>query len=354
MLWPFSRKKKSENFSPKKEAPTSSSKKDGKSSCVIIGSVGSGKTALLASLEQCALLKSHSYAKDFEVNILPAKGKEGDHYRKVFVDGLDSMLEDGLNISATLIENISYPNFKLELKEKNLNNKYAPNIIVHFSTFDGAGGLLLSTEDEVKSSFDSFEKEKIDTILKNFKEGSNTLHKKIEESNNILLCIPIIGIWEGSKEKIRLAEYLNDFKNENLSSGNKKKLIICFTMYEKIGMNDTNKAYYLLHNREKAKEHMNNAISNMKWLQSILYVFPDSSNVYFTPISSYGFIVGTGESNYDKKENRLLTCPENGLFTLADVKNDYWQPFLTIDPFIFISTGNRQNTLIHSLKEIRT
>jgi hypothetical protein len=91
--------------------------------------------------------------------------------------------------------------------------------------------------------------------------------------------------------------------------------------------------------------------------------------VWCAPVSTYGFVPGNGGANLawirqiregrttDDRILRTRPSPRHNPPSVPEPERpydyyvalkDYWRPFLTLDPFIFIATGERRGTLIHS------
>lgn len=324
------------------------------SKCVIMGPLESGKTLLLMSLEPCAMVQSHSYAGRFDAMI----GGQNEDFRKI--EGwLDGAFEKGLALDATDIGTCFRPEFTLFVTNMPGSPRYASN--TRFSTFDGSGGLL---EDELAAGSPAA------------KKCREMLDGALNDCDTVLLCLPIMKDVAVKQERA-LKEFLLRF----MLRPRIRQLVVCFTMYEALALQGNpglgRNAYRVLATRTAARKHMAEALSNrLSAVDNVLRQFQvrdRTRKVWCLPVSTYGFVPHNGGANLARvritQNGRIMddailrtrparqdtppTAPDpERPYDRDKVRKDFWHPFLTLDPFIFIATGERSGTLIHSYDEL--
>jgi hypothetical protein len=321
-----------------------------------MGPSASGKTLLLMSLDPCANARSHSYAERYTATI----GSKNADFLKI--EGwLDRAFDRGLSADATDIGDCLRPEFTLFVRGKagRIND-------TRFSTFDGAGGLL---EDDLVATNEAAQdcRKKLDAAL--------------EDCDTVLICLPIMQR-VGEKQERALKEFLHRF----ILKRGIRQLVVCFTMYETLALRPDlqlgRRAYRLLATRTAARTHMAAALSNrLSAMDNVLRQFQErdrSRRVWCAPVSTYGFVPRNGGANLARIRQNLNgriiddyilrtrpapRAPRDAQPTVPDpqrpydydtARKNFWHPFLTLDPFIFIATGERRDTLIHSYDELWT
>jgi hypothetical protein len=322
----------------------------GTSHCAVIGPVASGKSALLASLEHCEKVCAHSYHEHFSLHI-PQGNPAYRELTEEFVQAMDL----GLDLEATR-DTVKEPEFTLTAiaKQPIGSIRKGDELSTVFSTMDGGGGLLfgdVARDRELQST--------------QFQQASNKLEEILQDSDTIILCLPFLaeGIGnQGIRNQLhrRLYDYADRKKYPRL-----KRLVLCFTYYELRGVGLDTRAYQMLATRNAAKREMADYLDkDIMWLvQPLRYLHRRlRGEVWLTPVSSFGFVPGNGAPNYDEADGMLLTRaqPEN---TSADPPSPdapytidqamkLWRPFLTLDPFAFITTGVSEGSLLFPLHEL--
>lgn len=321
------------------------------SRCVIMGPSASGKTLLLMSLDRCVDAQGHSYAGRYTATI-------GDKNRdfNTLEGWLDRYLPRGLLLDASDLGTCFQPAFTLRITDESGRRKRLHD--TRFETFDGAGGLMV--EDLANT----------DTRFQRCRE---MLETALAGCDAVLICLPILQRVQMTQEKA-LKEYLHRFMDHR----GVRHLVVCFTMYEKLGAGLGRHAWHTLANRGFARAQMAAALrGHLAAIDNVLKQFQvreDSRKVWCVPVSTYGFVPGNGGANLAVirreaggriiDDQVLRTRPRApGSGTMPDlerpyeeeaVRQYYWQPFLTLDPFIFIATGftDRRGTLIHGYDEL--
>jgi len=139
-------------------------------------------------------------------------------------------------------------------------------------------------------------------------------------------------------------------------------------MYEKVGAHLGRNAYRELTSPDYAREAMQRALRASKRILLALREFRTSQRgrrVWCVPVSSFGFVPRNGGVNLDQRmqpdgrQTSLLRTRFHAdgkvdfqrPYSERQVRDDLWQPFATLDPFIFIATGfkGHKGTLIHEL-----
>jgi len=344
-------------------------------SCVIIGPVASGKTALLYSLSRCTSAESHSYARSFRVTVnsddisISDDAKQerqadpsdtgNDVSLRWYDDRLPGELEEGLAFEATDMSEFRRPKFVITARALERVSGYAPGMAVEatFTTFDGSGGLLLEPRDVVlRQNPDP-----------NFKGRYDAARKQLEQdlmtAESFVICLPIDGRIT-DRERERIKDYIRLFSREDKIQA--RHLLICFTKYEMMGRDLGRNAYTTLANRHQAGRIMLKAFRDrMPGIHRQLQEFRDSGAkrlVTCAPVSTYGFIPGHGGPNLDPetgKRMRIIPFREVDGWSEArpyprEAAMDLWRPFLTLDPFVYLATGYRDkhHCLVHDLTEL--
>lgn len=317
--------------------------------CVIIGPIASGKSALLVSLERCTVVEGYSYRDRFK----PAyydKGKDLEALERE----LDNSFAAGLAIEATR-DVIRAPSFKLTAtaRRKVGSIRNGQMLTTHFSSLDGGGGLLLEdidAEDEGK-------------YPQSFWDKRDRLVASLQRCSTILLCLPFdIRGFGKQKAKRRLGQYVYEFADRRQYPG-LKRFVVCFTKYELHGLGLGRGAYRALATRRAARDTMATHLREViPWILPPLEFLHQNldQGVWLTPVSTFGFVPHNGAPNVSPIDGLLLTraadqhsrpTPDRP-FDYDEAYEDFWHPFLTLDPFIFVTTGVADGTLIHSLNEV--
>ncbi len=320
----------------------------GSKRCTVIGPTRSGKTALMLSLRRCVDARSHSYGARYVTTI----GHTNEEYDRL-QQWLDTYFPRGLRLDASDLGTCFVPEFTLRVRQRHrrgdaglLHSRHK----TRFRTFDGAGELL--------------EKAKVAADPR-FRECRERLNQELADCDTVLLCLPI-GLRINRDQESELKNLLEGF----IDSRQVRSLVVCFTMYETLGIEYGRLAYRELANRLAARRAIREALEHrLLGLDNHLEQFHLASGkrgVWCAPVSAYGFIARNGGANvavFGKTEHCLRTTPADKDGKAAptgahspyehDVAlTDWWRPFLTIDPFVFITTGDRRGTLIHAYDEI--
>ena len=321
------------------------------SKCVIMGPSASGKTLLLMSLAHCADVHSHSYAERYTATV----GDKNADFLKL-ESWLDRAFERGLNLDASDIGTCFRPEFTLKVNSKPGARWYVND--TRFSTYDGAGGLL---EDDLVAENEAAQdcRKKLDAAL--------------EDCDTVLICLPIMRL-VGDKQERALKERLHQFMQRRRI----RQLVVCFTMYEMLALQPDlqlgRRAYREMATRTAARRHMAAALlsNRLSALNNVLAQFQErdrTRQIWCAPVSTYGFVPRNGGANLAqvgrRKDYILRTWPAprdaqppvpdpERPYEYNTARKEFWHPFLTLDPFVFIATGERRDTLIHSYDELWT
>lgn len=341
-----------------------SPKHDTNIKCVIIGPVGSGKTALLVSLRQCLNTNSHSYINRFKINLNTQMESRTDqnilentsiekqnNAFSIYESQLDHYFNRGLDFDATRDEFFRL-DFRLTVSALVDQGKMKKNktFEVEFNSFDGGGGLLLDSIRDIP-------KERVSKFIESRKE----LEAELKKCETFVLCLPIEGTKLSRQARRTLSDYLSRFKNTD--EYHVQQVVICFTKYETLGLRYGRNAYRMLANASRAKLEIKRALEgSLRDIQQALWALNHTKGkkVWCVPVSTYGFIPHNGGANLDPHHGLLRTRESvSPLTTTIDepYRNDeayrhFWRPFLTADPFIFIATNIHENTLIFPLDEV--
>lgn len=327
------------------------------SRCVVMGPSKSGKTLLLMSLRRCADALSHSYADRYIATI----GECNDVFKEKIEARLDFFFESGLRLDATRSEDYSLAEFTLHVSS--LKTRVPLMVDTRFGLFDGPGELL--EESRVQGSGAGV-------------EALNALKNEIANCDTVVLCLRIRDYLVKHEQERTLTDYIQLLMKRD----SVKRVVVCFTMYETLAILDTvplgRQAYRELASRTAAGEYMRDALNNqLKAVNNALRQFQRRSRggkVWCVPVSSYGFVPDNGGPNSlrvretdasgrvtDTYILRTLPAPRytpplvpnpDRPYDYNVVRKFFWAPFLTLDPFIFIATGDREGTLIHSYEEL--
>jgi hypothetical protein len=349
--------------------------------CVIVGPVASGKTALLLSLTQCGVWKSHSYANRYDVTIA-GKNQDFQRYEKdlqstIFHNGLitaATKLEDFFRLEFTLHTPSCAPALEARHRSKKistirtLSSRFFPrapgvghhNSETRFTTFDGSGSLLSYSwkQADVQEENATLGGQSPDHE-KGLLESLRTLRENLTSCESVILCLPI----DGSVPDNEL-NALNERIFELREHPNIRRLLVCFTKYEKWGLRYGRDAYRRMATRREAGRLMSIALmGEAEYIRSALNSFRHGwgKQVWCVPVSAYGFVPGNGAPNCDLSDVHLplLTREPQREKERSDEKpylqtrgKRNWRPFLTLDPFAFIATGEWKGTLIHRFDEL--
>jgi hypothetical protein len=322
------------------------------SRCVIIGPTGSGKTLMLVSLDPSVDKEVHSYAERLKVTL---------HGNNADFEALEQRREQhfthGLTLPGGRFGECFLPEFTLVITER----KTKKQTDTRFRTFDGPGGLIVAEEFERAD------------VTPEALACRRKLMQALTECETVMLCLPI-----DKSVTLREQRALKSLLHEFRTNRQIRRLVVCLTMYEKLGLGLGRHAFRLLANRTAAKERMRHALQgNLSAVNNVLEQFhltDAKRSAWCVPVSTYGFIPNNGGANVERLINRLDTGHEEVVERLRvwptqserahpsiqsiptydedTARTHLWRPFLTLDPFIFIATGNRQGTLIHRYDEI--
>jgi hypothetical protein len=337
--------------------------------CVVLGPSGSGKTALLMSLEQCEHEQSHSFLQYSATLIHP--NADFERYRQDLIPYLPA----GTLVGTTDPGTCSQPEFTLCLgqREDGLPRQQRGvrrvlawfarlrrrNIRMRFSTFDGAGGLVVDAPTDMAARDPNH--------LRGRRLCREILYRSLQGCDAVLICLPIDPDAGGYYREQEMA--LKDLVHRLGDDPDVRDLVLCFTMYEKLGAGFGRQAYRTLTDRRFARDAMQRALAKSKRIRRALEQFRRAEprrRVWCVPVSSFGFVPGNGGANLaaverkngtrgDVLRTRYNPAGEPGLpYTERQVWDELWQPFATLDPFIFIAGGfkNHRDTLIHSYREL--
>lgn len=307
------------------------------SRCVIMGPGRSGKTLLLMSLRHCADTRSHSYANNYTVTI---SDRNADF--RTLEDRLPGHFSDGFQLDASDLGDCFVPEFTLHVTAKH-GLKREHNI--RYRTFDGAGGLLVEG-----SAYSHDER---------YRKCRAKLESALSECDKVLLCVPIVKRIVPEQQAALL-----DFIHEFIRHRRIREIVVCFTMYEKLGIGMGRDAFRRLATRRMAAEQMSRALDDqLRPLDNVLRQFHGrrGRKVWCVPVSTFGFVPRHGGVNLGLSAGAelLRTLPDDNRWGLESPYSresayvHYWRPFLTIDPFVFIATGYREGSLIHSYSELK-
>lgn len=304
------------------------------SRCVIMGPSASGKTLLLMSLGRCEGARSHSYAHNYTVTI----GGRNQDFRTI-QDLLPRYFPAGLTLDASKLEDCFLPELTLHVTEKRGLRRRQDT---RFRTFDGAGGLLVEGDYANDPGY---------------RKCRARLEGALADCDKVLLCLPIVKRIAPQQEAA-----LQDFIHDFIRHRRIRELVVCFTMYEKLGIDMGRDAFRRLATRRMAREQMARALNDqLRPLDNALRQFDGrwGRRVWCAPVSTYGFIPQHGGVNLARfgDDELLRSLPEGNPHGIPspyshDQAFHYWRPFLTLDPFVFIATGNRDGTLIHAYSEL--
>ncbi|TVQ85349.1 MAG: hypothetical protein EA400_15785 [Chromatiaceae bacterium] len=311
------------------------------SRCVVIGPSAAGKTLFLMSLDRCADARGHSYAGRYNATIADRNPDFIQLNR-----WLDRYLPRGLSLDASDLGTCLRPGFRLYLRRQQGARVLS---LTSVSAFDGVGGLLV---------------EDLAPTDPGFQRCRALLSEALANCDTLLICLPL-SRWIRPDQEQALKEYIHGFIHQPAL----RRLLICFTMYEKQGVAAGRHAYRELARRERARAEMAHALTDhLAAVNNALGQFHDPRHgrtVWCVPVSTFGFVPANGGANLaptaagGERADTLLTRPQPnpdapGHYDPDQVRQRWWQPFLTLDPFIFIATGcrDRRGTLIHRYDEL--
>jgi len=329
--------------------------------CVVLGPVSSGKTALFCSLDRCAEAHSHSYQDRYEVDITGGNPA----FDKFRGRGLETLFATGLVVPATQPHELDNPELRMEVRRKDAPPGRGPAMT--FGSFDASGGLLeyRTDADSLRSTDATGAASAADQAAdeRAGKVAHYTLLEHLLGAESVLFCVPL---GQGTKvgERHDIAQRIYELSERP----NLRRLVVCFTMYEKLGRSYGRRAFRELARRDTARALMAETLGGRDHgIGKALKLFEQTpgKSVWCIPISTYGFVAGNGGINYDPANQSLLVrCARveqvagGGTRTIVEpyysreTAWEYWRPFCTLDPFVFIATGDREGTLIHSLEEL--
>ena len=298
---------------------------------------------------------SHSYQDRLEVNLIHGN-RDFDRFRGA---SLARYFQEGLVVEATQIDSIARPRLTLAVHPKDgARLARGRDREVAFTAFDGSGGLLLGRMDGEADLLSLQDLRQLDQKRRLEADALAELNAALAESESAILCIPLAqSITQEQTEAI--AQRIHELRKRTQL----QRLVVCFTMYEKLGRDMGRAAYRNLANRGAARRAMAAALGGSRnGILKALRLFDRHRRrgVWCVPVSTYGFVPGNGGINYDPQARTLLPRTPRGERVAPTVAAPYafqdawshWQPFCTIDPFVFIATGDREGTLIHTLDEL--
>jgi len=172
------------------------------------------------------------------------------------------------------------------------------------------------------------------------------------QAKGIMLCISGASNTASSVRAIfnHLESILQDVKERCNAIGIKRlvcdRIVFCLTMADLVFIDkgcDAKRAVEKTDPRWYAnKKLLLNAVNGM-----LKGKFKSSTKVGYCWTSVYGFL-RTGESNFDKKENRCLFF--DGV-SFNEMLNE-WQPYQLVDPFLFLATGEDSSLTTVSINDI--
>ena len=322
--------------------------------CVVIGPPAGGKTQLICSLRRCIAAKSHSYARQFSIML-------ADHGDEAFRE-LERLLVQshrrGLKFEATLPGTCSRPEFVLHVRAPGARGR---TYDTRFRIFEGAGGLI-ERRSKIELEQDP-----------GGKRCRALLEETIEDSDTALICLPIVG-----NVKYHHIDEINERIGQFILHRRIHSIGVCLTMYERHGLQYGRNAFRVLATRRSARHYMRHAFThNLKEIAPALEHFHrrrGGGRIWCVPVSSFGFIPNNGGANVSElryvvgdqwtQDDVLRTIPtptdDPNLvshtgelpYSVDTAYQEYWRPFLTIDPFAYIATGHRGDSLIHEYHEL--
>jgi hypothetical protein len=333
-------------------------------SCLILGPVSSGKTALLHSLARCAEVNSHSYQGRYDVDITGGNAAFDEYRGK----RLETVFGNGLVVAATTRGRFLAPEFRFEVHPS--GGAPEPGRVTTFSSFDASGGLLEFRTDQPEAPATDMadpesamsDRGKEDDEQEQERLGikaHKVLLAQLAQAESVVFCIPLGRLLKHS-ERNSLADRIFELRERP----GLRRLVVCFTMYEKLGQGQGRNAYRHLAHRGVARDLMAAALGGRDHgIAKALRSFQRTGRgVWCVPVSTYGFIPGNGGINFDPHNDSLLVRPPPPKSSGITPETPYsaedawylWRPFCTLDPFVFIATGDQAGTLIHRLDELES
>ncbi|MCI4662828.1 MAG: hypothetical protein MRY63_13535 [Neomegalonema sp.] len=207
-------------------------------------------------------------------------------------------------------------------------------LTARFRTVDSAGGLLLN-----------------DKTGRENPELRARLHGEILDAETVILCLPAAGFGadSDSAERRSLLDVLQWIRGLPQGEG-PSRLIVLLTKFEAVVADFGRQAYRTAAHGESCRALIGTIMqTNYAWLLSALESFDQTPGraLWVQPVSAFGFVPFNGGANVSPHGDTLLTrIPKQkevpGLlspYTRKAVLDYYWRPFLIIDPFVFVATG---------------
>ncbi|MEM6671068.1 MAG: hypothetical protein AAF661_17835 [Pseudomonadota bacterium] len=350
--------------------------------CVLIGPVGAGKSTLIASLRHQAD-GAHSYVDRFGVEIAAAESPLNELGRRAepaaadanspeaapkspenperaagasedfqrYERIMDKSIRNGLDFEATFTDRVFELSFRLTLRAMTRSGLFRPDRVYSevFKTIDAAGGLLL--DDPLESSGDPAAQ-----------AARSRIGEELLDAENVLLCLPTsgfstnpnraqgeVGAVISPAHQRGLVDLLRGLREH--PSAKTRRLVVVLTKFEAAVSSFGRQAYRVAASRAHARDVCSASLHDYwDWLTPSLVAFEETPgrDVFVQPVSTFGFIPYSGGPNLDPRTEllRTRTPPKDSEprttktpYTFEAVHSYYWRPFLTLDPFIFIATG---------------
>lgn len=276
---------------------------------------------------------------------------------------LDHAIRNGLDFEATFTDRVHELSFRLTLRGLTRSGLLRPDRVISevFRTVDAAGGLLL--DDPLDTRGDP------QTESARARVGEELL-----AAENVLLCLPASG-FSSNPHRARdesgaamppahrrsLIDLLQGLRQH--PQARVRRLVVVLTKFEQAVAGVGREAYRVAATPDYAREVCGASLRDYwGWLTPSLRAFEDetAATVHVQPVSTFGFVPYSGGANLDPRTEllRTRTPPEPDVerttktpYTFDAVHAYYWRPFLTLDPFIFVATGE-PGYLTFSLSEV--
>ena len=284
----------------------------------VIGPRSAGKSSLLQTFVDCVELGGHGYSEQHNVRIQSiAKdefaekggvsrmfgGQSGDYrvYRDMFFtkpEATDRTIEFFFRISIGA----------------GSNNSILTRVV------DSAG------EDAVPVSYGMTERQKI-------KENIDKLKAELLLADAAIIVVELVDLGSATFQgplKSLIAELVAE-------GDNPKRIVVAFTQFERLFVNAGRDAFAIACQPAVARNVIMEALDQSTWKGDLRsFAKLPGRSVYFTVVSSFGFVKGSGIPNFDPHWTGDLAME-----LLGKPKNigTYWRPFLTADPFVCAATG---------------
>ncbi|WP_413208279.1 hypothetical protein [Rhodospirillum sp. A1_3_36] len=298
---------------------------------VIIGPMNAGKTLLLSVLQLAAGTGAYDSSLN-EISVRPSSGE--DPITRLFQSARTALIRGEIPIDATA-DTVDF-NFEIGLrpKRKGILGKIIANIVgqestQQFSMLDGPGGTLFQSSKNTKSA-------EVDTAeLTRYREEQL---QRIREATGIIICVDPTDNDAAMTFFLDLPRFLADLNVRHLSA---QRISFALTKADRqYGERDVNAERKL---RQTCPAESLTRLLGRQNLRMLRTYLPNNTEVACCWTSVFGFTT-KGAPNFDRQTNGLAVRANDEAISAVEAL-DEWRPHQVLEPFLYLSGGQKINMI---------